>query len=111
MGTRLETRPRYTPTTTFETFPFPEPDNDQRLAIETAARTLVELRDGWLAASTSRTMTRLYNEWPTWLRHAHDALDGAVADAYGWPMDLPEDEVLARLLDLNSKRAANAADA
>jgi hypothetical protein len=23
MGTRLETRPRYTPTTCFETFPFP----------------------------------------------------------------------------------------
>src|SRR5660398_161536 len=24
LGTQLETRPRYTPTTTFETFPFPE---------------------------------------------------------------------------------------
>ena len=51
--------PRYTPTTTFETFPFPEglspdtpaPDyaNDPRaIAIADAARRLVELRDRWL---------------------------------------------------------------
>ena len=51
--------PRYTPTTTFETFPFPEglsPDvpptdyaNDPRAqAIASAARQLVELRDRWL---------------------------------------------------------------
>ena len=51
--------PRYTPTTTFETFPFPEglsPDipaadyaNDPRAdAIAKAARRLVELRDRWL---------------------------------------------------------------
>jgi hypothetical protein len=29
LGTRLETRPRYTPTTCFETFPFPFPDDLQ----------------------------------------------------------------------------------
>ncbi len=51
--------PRYTPTTTFETFPFPEglsPDvpaadyaNDPRpVAIAEASRRLVELRDRWL---------------------------------------------------------------
>ena len=51
--------PRYTPTTTFQTFPFPQglsPDipaadyaNDPRaLAIAAAARRLVELRDRWL---------------------------------------------------------------
>ena len=51
--------PRYTPTTTFQTFPFPEgltPDvpagdyaNDPRaVAIAEAARRLVELRDRWL---------------------------------------------------------------
>ena len=59
MGTSLEDRPRYTPTTTFETFPFPEglsPDvpasdyfTDPRAqAIASAARRLVELRDRWL---------------------------------------------------------------
>ena len=59
LGTTHEDRPRYTPTTTFQTFPFPEgltPDiaaaeyaNDPRaIAIAEAARRLVELRDRWL---------------------------------------------------------------
>ena len=58
-GTSLEDRPRYTPTTTFETFPFPEglsPDvpatdylkDPHAQAIASAARRLVELRDRWL---------------------------------------------------------------
>ena len=59
LGTSLEDRPRYTPSTTFETFPFPPgltPDvpaadyaGDPRTsAIADAARRLVELRDRWL---------------------------------------------------------------
>src|SRR3990172_11382201 len=47
-GTQLETRPRYTPSTTFETFPFPHPTDEQRERVGEAARRLVELRDGWL---------------------------------------------------------------
>ena len=58
-GTSLEDRPRYTPTTTFETFPFPDglspdiPASDYKAdpraeAIASAARRLVELRDRWL---------------------------------------------------------------
>jgi hypothetical protein len=31
------------------------------------------------------------------LKHLHDELDTAVADAYGWPLDLPEAEVLASI--------------
>ncbi len=59
LGTSLEDRPRYTPTTTFATFPFPEgltPDipaaayaeDPRAIAIAEAARWLVELRDRWL---------------------------------------------------------------
>ncbi|MCI0359981.1 MAG: hypothetical protein L0211_16000 [Planctomycetaceae bacterium] len=48
LGTRLETRPRYTPTTCFETFPFPEPTAEQREAIAAAARELDQLRSAWL---------------------------------------------------------------
>ena len=59
MGTSLEDRPRYTPSTTFETFPFPEgltPDIDaanyaddpRAIAIAKAAARLNELRDNWL---------------------------------------------------------------
>lgn len=59
MGTSLEDRPRYTPSTTFETFPFPEgltPDipaadyaGDPRAQkIAAAAARLNELRENWL---------------------------------------------------------------
>jgi hypothetical protein len=49
--------------------------------------------------------TNLYNERPTWLKLAHDKLDNAVFDAYGWPHDLSDEEILARLLALNIERA------
>ena len=51
-----------------------------------------------------RTLTNLYNERPTWLAQTHDVLDRAVLAAYGWPPDLPDDELLARLLELNLAR-------
>ncbi len=55
-----------------------------------------------------RTLTKLYNARPAWLANAHRALDAAVAAAYGWPADLADDEVLARLLALNLERAGDA---
>ena len=48
LGTRLETRPRYTPTTCFETFPFPKPTPEQSAAIAAAAQELNGLRERWL---------------------------------------------------------------
>jgi len=59
LGTSLEDRPRYTPSTTFETFPFPEgltpdipaadyADDPRALAIAEAARELDEKREAWL---------------------------------------------------------------
>jgi type II restriction/modification system DNA methylase subunit YeeA len=59
MGTSLEDRPRYTPSTTFETFPFPEgltPDiraadyaaDPRAQAIATVAARFNELREAWL---------------------------------------------------------------
>lgn len=48
--------------------------------------------------------TAHYNERLAWLRNAHADLDAAVAAAYGWLADLPEEEVLARLLALNLER-------
>ena len=117
MGTQLESRPRYTPTTCFETFPFPEPDEAQRAAIAAAAARLNQLREGWLnppSATASelkkRTLTNLYNnQRPTWLINDHAALDAAVAAAYGWPDGLSDVDILERLLALNLRRSAEPA--
>ena len=43
------------------------------------------------------------------LRDLHDQIDAAVADAYGWPADLSDDDILHRLVDLNRERAAEEA--
>ena len=109
---------RYTPTTCFETFPFPTPTDSQREAIAAAAAELNGLRENWLnpvdmfggpALNADqlrrRTLTNLYNDYPSWLANAHAILDAAVADAYDWPADLPDAEALQRLLALNLERA------
>ncbi|MDT8391872.1 MAG: DNA methyltransferase [Lentisphaeria bacterium] len=41
----------------------------------------------------------------TVLKNLHDELDTAVAAAYGWPVDLADDEILTRLVQLNAERA------
>ena len=74
MGTSLEDRPRYTPTTTFETFPFPWPPGSEDLAhpahqaISAAAKQLHEERQAWQNPPglsekqlKDRTLTNLYN--------------------------------------------------
>ena len=137
--------PRYTPTTTFETFPFPWPLNtpdealtpeqrQHRDAIGEAARELDEKRRLWLNPPEwvrevpdvipslpprllpvdehaeqelkKRTLTNLYNERPTWLANLHQTLDAAVCAAYGWPVDIADDQILEHLLTLNLERAA-----
>jgi type II restriction/modification system DNA methylase subunit YeeA len=113
-GTQLrevESGFRYTPSTTFETFPFPHPTDEQRERVGEAARRLVVLRDGWLyppgldpAELQKRTLTNLYNQHPTWLDNAHAILDAAVLAAYGWPTDLSDPDILERLLSLNLQR-------
>ncbi len=52
-----------------------------------------------------RTLTNLYNERPAWLDLAHKKLDEAVLAAYGWEASIADDEILARLLELNLARA------
>ena len=100
-------------------------------AIAEAARLLVELRDRWLnppewvewvdepaagyprrpvprnedaaKALKKRTLTNLYNERPRWLANAHEAVDAAVASAYGWAGDISDDDALEELLNLNGR--------
>ncbi len=114
MGTQVreaESGFRYTPTTTFETFPFPWPTDAQRNAIAAAAKHLDQLRRGWLnpegaspAELNKRTLTALYNARPAWLTRAHERLEKATLDAYGWPHDISDGDILGRLLNLDLER-------
>jgi type II restriction/modification system DNA methylase subunit YeeA len=106
--------------------------NPQAEAIAEAARNLNQLRENWLNPPEwiervpevvagypdriipkpehekelkKRTLTNLYNQRPAWLDNAHRKLDEAVAAAYGWEADIPDEEVLRRLLALNLERA------
>jgi type II restriction/modification system DNA methylase subunit YeeA len=117
--------------------PAKEYESDPRAqAIAKATKRLDELRNAWLnppdlvkiepevvpgypdrilpkdaqAAVTlkTRTLTNLYNQRPQWLADAHRDLDAAVAEAYGWPSDISEEDVLAKLLALNLSRAGAA---
>jgi len=121
-GSRQEDRPVYTPTTCFETFPFPRPTDTQREAIAEAARSVDEYRQAALDADHKLTMTALYNGLAAGkrpdLEQRHRALDEAVLRAYGWDdlieglpsygQDAPAwtEELLRRLLALNLERAA-----
>jgi type II restriction/modification system DNA methylase subunit YeeA len=156
-GTQLREKEsgfRYTPTTCFETFPFPSMNASQEARIAEAAAELDRLRRAWLDPAewtkeevlefpgsvdgpwkrfvhapdargigtvrwprtvakdaecakklAKRTLTNLYNERPAWLDLAHRKLDEAVFDAYGWPADLGDEQILERLLELNLESA------
>ncbi|MGI8965129.1 MAG: type IIL restriction-modification enzyme MmeI, partial [Limisphaerales bacterium] len=80
--------------------------NPDARGIGTVRYPLTEPRDAESAAKLAkRTLTNLYNERPAWLANAHATLDAAVADAYGFPVESSDDEILARLLELNLARA------
>ena len=106
----LEDRLRYTPSTAFETFPFPRPSEKERERIATASIRIVELRK-LACEQIQQGLTKVYNLMDeggfTDLKAAHRELDLAVLDTYGWEpslLDKPA-ELLDRLFDLNKKCA------
>lgn len=118
--------PVYVKTRCFDTFPFPDATPAQREAIGALAEELDAHRKRVLAAHADRlTLTTLYNvlekrrsgaEMTPAERDAYDLgqvgvmldlhqrIDRAVAEAYGWPADLPDAEILTRLVALNAER-------
>jgi hypothetical protein len=93
LGTRLETRPRYTPTTCFETFPFPRPTPEQSEAIAAAARELNALRVRWLNPPEWTREEIL--EFPgsadgPWARYLHDPDDRGIGTVR-YPRTVPRD--------------------
>jgi hypothetical protein len=100
LGTRLETRPRYTPTTCFETFPFPATTAEQEQTIAAAAKELNELRENWLNPP-EWTTTRVL-EFPgsvdgPWSRLVHEP-DARGIGTVRYPRVEPRDEECAAKL-------------
>ncbi|WP_188560638.1 class I SAM-dependent DNA methyltransferase [Hymenobacter frigidus] len=117
----------YSKTRCFDPFPFPDATPAQQARIRELAETIDAHRKRQQAQHPGLTLTTLYNvveqlragqpltakEQATnqlglasVLLSLHQDLDAAVADAYGWPLALPDAELLARLVALNHARAA-----
>jgi len=108
----LEDRLRYTPSSVFETFPWPFPTTTdaQRECVADAIRKVIGRRQE-LCAAGNFGLTTLYNAVDegayTALKALHGELDEAVAAAYGWPKAAAHDndEIVQRLLKLNREIA------
>jgi hypothetical protein len=118
--------PRYNKTRCFDPFPFPDCGERDRATIAAVAEELDGLRKERLRLHPELTLTGLYNLLTKLrsgepladpergihdrglvgvLRRLHDDLDKAVFAAYGWPADIGDDDLLARLVALNRERA------
>jgi len=121
--------PVYASTRCFDPFPFPAANDIQKQRIRAIAENLDAHRKRVLAEHPHLTLTGLYNILEKLragtqpdalgpddrrifddgliliLKEYHDKLDTEVAAAYGWPADLPDTEILARLVALNAERA------
>lgn len=121
---------RYTIARCFDTFPFPACDDASKDRIRRAGQGLDEHRNRQRRVHPDLTLTEIYNVLAklrsgdpltakektihdqglvSVLRQLHDDLDAAVFDAYGWPRDLTDEQILERLVQLNAERAAEEA--
>jgi hypothetical protein len=80
--------------------PLPKGEGTARVGVVRWPR--VVAKDAQCAESLKkRTLTNLYNQRPAWLDQAHTKLDAAVFAAYGWDSAIGDEELLAKLLELN----------
>jgi SAM-dependent methyltransferase len=110
----------------FSTFPFPTPVDGLKERIRSLAEELDSLRKKVIAEYDFLTMTKLYNVREkiktgesldesekviydvgcvSVIHQLHNQIDAAAAEAYGWPQNLSEEEMLGRLVALNKERA------
>jgi len=125
-GGTLEDRPRYNKSRCFDPFPFPDLTDDQRTRLRALGEELDAHRKRQQAAHPKLTLTQMYNVLEKLragetiegkdreiydqgligiLKDLHDQIDAAVAEAYGWPNDLSDEDILFRLVALNKARA------
>nr|WP_244878342.1 DNA methyltransferase [Brevundimonas vesicularis] len=129
-GAMLEDRPNYNHSECFGKFPFPDPCDLARSALRDLGEELDATRKTVQAEHPDLTLTSLYNVLEKIragtpldakdqnvkergrvliLKDLHDQIDRATADAYGWPHDLSDEQILERLVALNAERAAEEA--
>ncbi len=117
----------YVKTSSFDPFPFPVTTETQRRIIGELANELDNLRKSILSVESDMTLTILYNLLEEVrsgttlsavnedrrrrgrvdiIAELHDRIDAAVAGAYGWPADLDDAAIVARLVALNAVRRA-----
>ena len=122
--------PRYNNGRCFETFPFPSCESELQARVGDLAEALDAHRKRQQELHPKLTMTGMYNVLEklragesltakeqaiheqglvSVLKQIHDDLDAAVFEAYGWPADLSDEEILQRLVELNAERAAEEA--
>jgi len=117
---------RYNRSVCFDPFPFPICTPAQQAHIRDLGEQLDSHRKRQQSAHPELTITGTYNVLEklrrgtsltekdkithqqglvSVLKKNHDDLDAAVFDAYGWPRDLTDEQILERLVALNAERA------
>lgn len=93
---RLESRYRYSKDIVYNNFPWCEPSDTQKAAIEKTAQAILDARNLYPDCS----LADLYDEqfMPIELRKAHKANDHAVMKAYGYAPSFSEPEIVADLM-------------
>ncbi len=95
---RLEMRYRYSKKIVYNNFPWPQPTEAQKERISQTAQAILDAR----ALYPDSSLADLYDElaMPIELRRAHRANDAAVLEAYGFPKDASESDIVARLFKM-----------
>ena len=92
---RMKSDYSYSAAVVYNNFPWPNPTEEQKKKIEGTAQMILDARE----VCANSTLAELYNPltMPIELRRAHRANDTAVLEAYGFPKDATESEIVARL--------------
>lgn len=94
---RLKSDYRYSPSV-YNNFPWPALSDAQRAKIEATAQAILDARN--LYENDSLADLYAENAMPAELIKAHRANDAAVLEAYGFPKDATESEIVARLFKM-----------
>ena len=95
---RLKSDYRITKDNVYNNFPWPVPTEAQQKKIEQTAQAILDAREAYPEASFADMYGNLFL-FPELLK-AHRANDAAVMEAYGFPKDATEAEIVARLFKL-----------